>query len=149
MKAILFDIDGTLSNLEHRRHFVEGGSNRWEEFFREIPNDLPIEPTVDLACDLIDLKKKAVLIVTGRPETTRILTEAWLKKVGIHLNFSTRLFMRKNRDHREDHVVKRDLLDDIRRAGFEPVLVFDDRRSVVEMWRSEGIVVGQMAPGEF
>ena len=57
--------------------------------------------------------------------------------------------MRKDGDQRADHIVKREILDHIRKAGFEPVLVFDDRQSVVDMWRDQGIRVAQTAPGKF
>ena len=73
----------------------------------------------------------------------------WLLKHGLEVEFDSRLFMRKNGDSRADYVVKREILDDIRKAGFEPVLVFDDRQSVVEMWREQGIRVAQVAPGNF
>ena len=57
--------------------------------------------------------------------------------------------MRKDGDQRADHIVKREILAQIRNAGFEPVLVFDDRQSVVDMWRDQGIRVAQTAPGDF
>jgi len=47
--AILFDIDGTLSNVSHRRDFVENGNQDWEVFFVVIPEDEPNEPVVELA----------------------------------------------------------------------------------------------------
>jgi len=149
LEAIIFDIDGTLSDVEHRRHFVENGNNQWESFFRAIPEDEPIGPIVELARLLIRSNEKAVLLVTGRPERTRNDSVEWLLKHGLEIDFQSRLFMHKDGDGREDHLVKREMLDDIRKAGFEPVLVFDDRQSVVDMWRSQGIRVAQTAPGDF
>jgi len=35
------------------------------------------------------------------------------------------------------------------RTLFEPILVVEDRASVVSMWRSEGLICLQCAPGEF
>ena len=149
LEAILFDIDGTLSDVTHRLHFIENGKNQWGLFFKEIPNDPPIEPIVGIARTLIRSNDKAVLFASGRPEYTRKDTVAWFLKHQIEVDFETRLFMRKDGDQRADHIVKREILDHIRNAGFEPVLVFDDRQSVVDMWRDQGIRVAQTAPGNF
>jgi len=149
LQAILFDIDGTLSDVSHRRHFIENGNQDWVAFFAAIPEDDPIEPIVELARLLIRSGDKAVLLVTGRPERTRSDSVEWLRRHGVEIDFQSRLLMRKDGDGREDHVVKREMLDEIRNAGFEPVLVFDDRQSVVDMWRSQGIRVAQMATGDF
>jgi len=37
----------------------------------------------------------------------------------------------------------------MKNAGFEPTLIFDDRQSVVDMWREQGIRVAQVAPNDF
>jgi phosphoglycolate phosphatase-like HAD superfamily hydrolase len=149
LDAIIFDIDGTLSDVSHRRHFVENGNQQWDLFFKAITGDEPIKPIVNLARLLIRSNEQAVLLVTGRPERTRNDSVEWLLKHGLEVEFDSRLFMRKNGDSRADYVVKREILDDVRKAGFEPVLVFDDRQSVVEMWREQGIRVAQVAPGNF
>ncbi len=36
----------------------------------------------------------------------------------------------------------------MRHDGFDPKLAIDDRRRVVEMWRSQGLVCAQVAEGE-
>ena len=149
MEAVIFDIDGTLADLTHRLHLVGNGKRQWGMFFKGIPDDTPIKPIVDLASALIRSNEKAILFVTGRPERTRMDTVTWLLKHGLEVEFKTCLFMRKDGDGREDHIVKREILNDIRNAGFEPVLVFDDRQSVVDMWRRQGIRVAQTAPGDF
>ena len=43
----------------------------------------------------------------------------------------------------------REMLATIRVMGFDPVLAIDDRKRVVDMWRSEGIVCAHIADGEF
>jgi hypothetical protein len=149
MDAFVFDIDGTLANIEHRLHYVRGNKKNWKNFFEEIPNDVPIQPLVELVQILINASDKAVLIVTGRPETTRHDTVEWLKNNQIEMKFNEHLYMRKEGDLRSDHVVKREILIRIRDNGFEPVLVFDDRKTIVDMWREEGIRVAQVAPGNF
>ena len=57
--------------------------------------------------------------------------------------------MRKDGDRREDNLVKRDILIAMKNEGYNPVLVFDDRQTVVDMWRKQGVRVAQVAPGDF
>jgi len=149
LDAIVFDLDGTLADITHRLHFVKNGKKDWDSFFRGIPQDQPIPTIIDLARTLIKTNEKSVLFATGRPERTRSDTEAWLIENGVNAKFETSLFMRRDGDQRPDTVVKRELLTNIRKAGFEPVLIFDDRQSVVDMWRGEGIRVAQVGPGNF
>jgi hypothetical protein len=57
------------------------------------------------------------------------------------------LILRKDRDRRSDTVVKREMLAGIDKSKI--LFVVEDRSRVVEMWRSEGLVCLQCAPGEF
>ena len=41
------------------------------------------------------------------------------------------------------------LKERIRKDGYEPFLVFDDRQRVVDMWRRNGIQCCQVAPGDY
>jgi len=50
---------------------------------------------------------------------------------------------------RADDIVKRERLARRRADRFSPELAIDDRRRVVDMWRSEGLVCAQVAEGEF
>lgn len=153
MKCIIVDIDGTLADLSHRLHHINGrGGSRpdWQKFFAGIPDDTCIEPIADLAVAMHDFSDNfeqyaKVVLCSGRPENYREQTEKWLAK---HSIFFCRLYMRPANDTRPDHVVKRELLGRIREDGYEPVLVIDDRPSVVEMWRSEGLLTLQVKAGE-
>ncbi|HYI06303.1 MAG TPA: hypothetical protein VD858_15525 [Reyranella sp.] len=61
-----------------------------------------------------------------------------------------RLHHTRGRGHRRaDVIVKRERLARMRADGFSPELAIDDRRRVVDMWRSEGLVCAQVAEGEF
>ena len=149
LNSIVFDLDGTLANISHRLHYVKNGKKNWEAFFEAIPADQPISEIVELAIDLIQIDTKPVLFATGRPESTRSDTEEWLRYNGIDVDFETKLFMRQSGDRRPDAEVKSGILERMGDAGFKPVLVFDDRQSVVDMWRREGIRVAQVAIGNF
>ena len=45
---IIFDVDGTLMNVEHRRHFVEN-NNDWASFEAETVNDTRNEHIFEIA----------------------------------------------------------------------------------------------------
>lgn len=49
MKAVIFDIDGTLADLSHRLHHVSGKPKNWDAFFAEADRDALIVPMRDLA----------------------------------------------------------------------------------------------------
>ena len=56
--------------------------------------------------------------------------------------------MRKEKDYREDTIVKREMYDQMLKDGYKPELVFDDRPSVLRMWREiEGLKVVDVGHG--
>ena len=59
------------------------------------------------------------------------------------------LELRSDTDYRPDYIVKADMLEKFKADGWKPELVFDDRSSVVDMWRSKGLRAVQVAPGDF
>lgn len=142
MRTAIFDLDGTLCNIKHRLHHVTDGCRDWEAFFEGIPAD---DLVVPVAAILEALRNDCTEIVlcSGRPEKCRPNTEAWLLD---HEIFYSKLYMRPDNDTRPDHVVKREILDQILADGFEPLVVVDDRQSVVDMWRENGLICLQAAP---
>ena len=58
-------------------------------------------------------------------------------------------YMREAGDHRDDDVVKIEMLAQIRADGFEPIMVFEDRTRVVKARRSAGIPCMQVCNGNF
>jgi phosphoglycolate phosphatase-like HAD superfamily hydrolase len=197
MRSVIFDLDGTLADISHRVHFVNGTpfpgarvtvektsesvergkqgkiielvSDKvalvlvsadkdavecsvaslkvhpdWDRFFDGINEDQPVGPTIDL---LNSLKRDySILLCSGRPETYRQQTTEWLSVHAIHHDA---LYMREQNDRRADPVIKNDFLKRIRNDGYDPFLVVDDRTSVVEMWRKEGLTCLQCAEGNF
>lgn len=91
--------------------------------------------------------------LTGRHSGQRELTWNWLIENEIALRQwslgTQRLFMRDEGDHRPDHIIKLELLEQVIADGYEPIMVFDDRNSVVKMWRDAGIPCAQVAEGNF
>lgn len=146
---VIFDVDGTLLNIEHRVPLIRptnGGKKDWAGFRARASYDVPnIEVT---AVYYAMHKHHNIIICTGRMEKERVITEWTLfEKVGLprpHL-----MLMRDNGDLRADYLVKEDMLRMLRDAGMHPMLAFDDRQQVVDMWRKNGIRCCQVGPGNF
>lgn len=145
MRAVIFDIDGTLADVQHRLHHLENGRD-WNGFFSEMDRDPVIEPVAWLARQLDRGGPHKILIVSARPDDYRQMTVQWLIRNG--LTGYERLYMRKSGDFRRDDIVKAEILQQILDDGYEPFLVVDDRPMVVDMWRSHGITTLQCAPDE-
>lgn len=147
-KAIIFDIDGTLADVEHRRHFVDGskGKKDFNKFYEAMRDDGVHEDIVELFHLYQYSMKYRMVICTGRPEQYRSVTQDWLCKFGIDCN---ELLMRPdNRSHEPDYLVKQDMLNDLK-LDYDIVLAVDDRDQVVKMWRDNGIRCLQVANGDF
>lgn len=144
MKCYIFDIDGTLADCSHRIHHIQKSPKDWDTFFAGCDDDTPIEHICDLARLLVC--ETAVVYVSGRSDQCREQTERWL--VTNELWFGS-LYMRKEGDHRDDDIIKIELLEQLRADGFDPIMAFDDRNRVVAAWRSAGIPCAQVAPGDF
>lgn len=59
------------------------------------------------------------------------------------------LHMRPAGDRRRDSIVKAELFDRHVRDQYRVLVVLDDRKQVVEMWRSLGLTCLQVAEGDF
>lgn len=135
--CILVDIDGTLANVEHRLHHIKDGNHDWDSFFDAMDQDTPTE-MLKLLSTFPSLHSVAFVYVSGRPDSHRDMTIAWLNKYNAPIG---RLYMRKTGDHRQDTVVKQEMLEQIKGGGFNPILVIDDRPSVIKMWRDNNLDV--------
>jgi predicted kinase len=139
MEAYIVDVDGTVADLTHRLHHHP---HNMAAFEAGVPDDLPIWPVIRLVRAVYDAGI-AVVFTSGRSERVRGATIQWLKEHGVPF---TAMYMRAPDDTRPDHVVKRQILDAIRSDGYEILGVIDDRQSVVDMWREEGLTCLQAAP---
>lgn len=146
---IIVDIDGTVADLQHRLHFIQGEKKNWDAFFDACGKDAPIKPVCELIGHLIE-GGATIIFASGRSDRVREATLAWLERFNPTMQpYAFNLYMRKDGDHRPDHLVKREMLARIRKDGFNPMLAIDDRKQVVDMWRAEGLICAQVAEGEF
>lgn len=133
--AWLVDIDGTLADMQDQR-----GPFEWARVGQDAPHADVIH-LVNLLSEHAD-----VILMSGRDEVCHDATVEWLKAHGVRFSH---LIMRRANDYRKDSIVKAELFD-LYIRDFRYVLgVFDDRDQVVEMWRSAGLRVYQVAPGAF
>lgn len=141
---IICDIDGTIADLTHRLHYVTGETKDWDKFFSEVIFDTvrgDIWEQVRLDAEKHDAE---VIFVSGRSDSTRSDTEAWLKsEIGVK---DFKLLMRQSWDRREDTVVKQEIYDKYL-SRMRVVRVYDDRPSVIRMWRSIGLEVVDVGKG--
>jgi FMN phosphatase YigB (HAD superfamily) len=142
---VLFDLDGTLADITHRRHLVESEPKHWREFYAACPDD-EVNPAVAAAFHAHRAAGSAVWIVSGRSDEVRKETERWLKLNGLEPDW---MLMRKAKDHQPDHKLKRSWVDCAAIPIDKVLCVYDDRSSVVAMWRELGLVCFQVASGDF
>lgn len=143
----IFDIDGTVADIDHRLHHITGEKQDWRTFYSECSKDRPIKEVIEVAQSLTSFGNK-IIALTGRSEEIRKKTEDWLMWNGVYI---TNLLMRKEGDHRTDAVIKSEMLDKILtdRDISEIGGVFEDRQQCVDMFRARGLRVFQVAPGNF
>lgn len=141
---VVFDLDGTLANTDHRAHFLQrqGSKKDWRSFYAACDLDEPHSHIIEVFQALVAAGHK-VEIWSGRSDEVRDKTEAWLHNHGL---CGVPLRMRKEGDFTADDVLKRSWLEEGARF---PDLIFDDRAKVVAMWREMGIPCCQVAAGDF
>ena len=141
----IVDIDGTIADTEHRIHYITNGHKNWDAWHANAHKDKPIEEVIGI----LDMASEAgikIVLCTARDEKCRKDTIQWLVENDIPYDA---LYMRKLGDRRDDDIIKYELLQEIREAGYNPILALEDRDRVVKMWRAAGIRCLQVAPGDF
>lgn len=152
MKAVIFDLDGTLALIGKRRAKATrpDGKLNWKVFFDpdNIQLDEPNIPVID-AFKLYQNAGYTMIIFSGRDSINKDATIDWLNQYGIHPDI---LKMRPQGTHTPDDTLKRDWLYDLENSGIsvkDVVCVYDDRDKVVKMWRDEGLSCFQVEYGNF
>ena len=155
--AIIVDVDGTLADMRGVRTPFE-----WDK----VSEDRPHQDVINLVKDLASLgefhfqdddengyreksvfkKKYKIIITTGRDGVCEEDTKKWLEHYKVPYDD---FYIRKAGDFRKDNIIKSEIYMDHIRPKYDVKFVIDDRDQVVEMWRSLGLRVLQVAPGNF
>ncbi len=142
-ELVIFDIDGTLADISERIYHIKEKPKNWNAFHEGMAKDKAILSMVQLR-NILYTSGVHIILCSGRNERHRPETVEWLSRQGINYH---ELLLRKDEDYRPDSVVKHELVQTLDKSKI--LFVVEDRSRVVEMWRSEGLVCLQCAPGAF
>lgn len=156
----IFDLDGTLALNQQRDGLIpaKGAANAneaWEQYFRACVDDVPNFPVIAIFRSLVHQYglEGRVQIWSGRGNVVRQETLEWLDRniPGFGIKAFDRITqLRPEGEFRPDHQLKLVWLNKINEDGQRKLIaVFEDRTSVVNMWRENGIACFQVAPGDF
>ncbi len=136
----LVDIDGTLALIDKTV-----SSPRSPYDYTRVIEDKPNTPVIEMVKALKTYGHK-IVIMSGREDSCRTDTEEWLKQNNVPYEV---LFMRKAGDQRKDSIIKWEMYSNNVKEKYNVNACIDDRNQVVEMYRSRGFKVFQVAPGDF
>ena len=165
--TVIFDLDGTLANIDVRRDksLKPNGKLDWDIFASPtsvMDWDTPYKPVVKMA-QLFHNDGFRIVIFSGRNDRSFHATRDWLKIHNVPFDL---LVMRPDKfkddswpvadgnpatfDMRfmPDEILKKKMLDTFVDIN-DVFLVVDDRDKVVKMWRDLGLNTFQVAPGDF
>lgn len=153
-KAIICDLDGTLSLLNGRNPYDASTCH-------DDPPNLPVVECVKA----MYARGHEVLFMSGREDKDRVPTEQFLAqhvvvdsvmssflvygKMQSYRPIPHQLFMRPTGDQRKDSVIKAELFEAHVRDKYNVVFVLDDRDQVVQLWRDMGLTCFQVGWGAF
>lgn len=130
--AIIVDIDGTLAHMVDRSPYD--------------PSKYHTDVIDEVIRDHVNRYPYKVIVVSGRDDTYKEVTERWLKLNQVEYD---EIFMRPAEDKREDSIVKLQLYKKHIEPHYDIEYVLDDRNRVVKMWRENGLKCLQVAEGDF
>ncbi len=133
--AFIFDIDGTLARMNGRSPYD----------YTKVDTDT-CNQNIGMILRALRNTGLPILIVSGRKNECREMTEKWLEDNGLPHSY---LFMRQDGDNRKDSIIKKEIYEYKIEPYYNIVAVFDDRNQVVDMWRSLGLTCLQCDYGGF
>jgi hypothetical protein len=134
---VIFDLDGTVCDgQQYVELYLKNKPKRYDLFWQTLDLHGTHEVTLNV---LINLYKSGCRIIfcTARSYDGEVQTRKWLEKHIPEIEY--KLYMRGSTDNRKDYIIKSELLDQIYADGFNPVLAFDDKPEVVDMYRKRGL----------
>lgn len=136
-KCVIFDIDGTLALTDPG----ERDMYRWDQ----AENDTLNYPLAQLL-EVLSNSGYTIIILSGRSEEGKEILDKWLDS---HRVKYAHLYMREKDNFEKDFLFKERILKTKILPKYEVLAVFDDRDSVVDMWRRNGLLCLQVNRGDF
>lgn len=140
MVIYVFDIDGTISNNEHRKHLLPNCNlhltSSWSEYNKACSNDEPIATMINMMNSLAEASH--VYIMTSRSDEVEYETVKWLNDNNVEYDY---LFMRNRHDNRKDYLIKEGWLERLSDRCKDGVIIFEDNPQVIKHLRKCGYKV--------
>ena len=132
--AIVFDLDGVLSDAAGRQHYLEYPRRDWDAFLQACGDD----ELIDEVARLLELLDEHLLIVllTARPMRVQPQTLGWLDRYQLRWDL---LVMREQGGFLSSREFKRDTVGELRGYGFDLRLAFEDDPDNCDMFHGEGV----------
>ncbi len=142
---VIFDLDGTISNTDHRHHFITQQPKDFDAFTAAAKDDSVHHYVAEVLRALKD-KGYEIHIFTGRNDTVKSDTVEWLNINDIPYDV---LMMRPDSTDRytRDTDLKNKWLTKLNPSDI--LCAFDDRNRSVAFYRNHGIPCFQVAEGGF
>ncbi|HWY36202.1 MAG TPA: hypothetical protein VNX68_16270 [Nitrosopumilaceae archaeon] len=135
-KAIISDLDGTLALL--------GGRDPYKQQSR-LMEDIVNEQLLNVI-ELYLSQGYELLVLTGRDEEHRALTEEWLALANLH---PAEMYMRPWGNYDNARILKEWYLENVIQQKYEVVLAFEDLFAIAQMYRKHGIDCWQVQSDPF
>ena len=135
---VICDLDGTSSHrqiLQNNRFYMRSFYDYKSAYY-----DRPDTIVRFILHSLFDMGIK-IIFVSGRKESSRKYTEAFIEDKLLFSKNDYKLFMREDGDNRSDDIVKYEIFNKYLRKLPGIFAVFDDRKRVIAMWEELGIKV--------
>lgn len=140
MSIILFDMDNTLADMDHRLHLIKKDDPDWDTFEAQCVHDPLIVPTAEALIAFQNLKHR-IWLWTGRSDNVKQQTLNWLSTYAIPFH---QLLMRPYGDQTPTEILKKRWLNDNPVPKDQVLCAFDDDPRIVEMLREQGVHVFQV-----
>ena len=138
-RVVLCDLDGTLClNLEKRSFY---DLSRVHEDTADPFVCCVLDALYNYGIESNGDRYPKIILVSGREDSSREVTESWLKQYGIPYD---ELYMRKSGDKRDDAVVKEEIYHEYIEPNYAVLACIDDRPKVVRTWQKLGLRVANM-----
>ena len=152
-KTVIFDLDGTLALIDKRSNLsMVSGKRDWNIFFdpKNIHLDIPNKVVIKMA-QILYKEGYEIAIFSGRSIATKDATIEWLRKWDVSFDILKMRPISKKLRFMKDSDLKQSWLDELFPDSEKDniLVVFDDRKQVVDMWRRNGLQVFQVADGDF